>query len=100
MKKVNEVMIEINTLKNRYLLATVTQLTPTRLHEIRRNVPLVGCASHRLNLAVQSLYEDGTEHDELVKKVNDFTIEINTLKNRHRLATVKQLTPTRLHEIR
>ena len=27
-----------------------------REHGIRRNVPLVGCASHRLNLAVQSLY--------------------------------------------
>ena len=69
-----------------------------REHGIRRNLPLVGCASHRLNLAVQSLYEDGTEHHELLKKVNEIMVELNTLKNRYRLATVTQLTRTRLHD--
>ncbi len=88
-----------NTSVNPRLANLVTDFI-LREYGVRRTIPLVGCASHRLNLAVQSLYEPGTVHHDLLKKVNEVMNELNTLKNRYRLATVTNLIPTRLHEIR
>ena len=55
---------------------------------IDRIVPLVGCASHWLNLAVQGLYKTGTAREQLISKVNDLMVELNTLKNRYKLKAV------------
>ena len=48
-------------------------------------VPLVGCASHRLNLAVKKIYEDNIE---LIEKVDVIMANLNNLKNR--IILVKQ----------
>ena len=67
---------------------------------IDRIVPLVGCASHRLNLAVQGLYKPGTTREILLSKVNDLIVELSSLKNRYKLKAVCDLSPIRLFEIR
>ncbi|MDP3780655.1 MAG: hypothetical protein Q8Q69_05650 [Nitrosopumilaceae archaeon] len=55
-------------------------------HQIRRQVPLVGCACHRLNLAVQSLLnEEHTDNKMLVTKVKTLMTDLSTLKNTFRL---------------
>ena len=48
------------------------------------SVPLVGCASHRLNLAVQAFYKV-PERKKLVTKVHMLMKELRTLKNSSKL---------------
>ena len=69
--------------------ASVNRLLANRIKEwlqknknISRTLPLIGCASHKLNLAVQSLYSPGTPEHEVVEKVHKLMIELGTLKNR------------------
>jgi hypothetical protein len=50
-------------------------------------VQLIGCVSHRLNLAVKLFYEP---HEDLLAKVNSLMKELKTTKN---LATLQQYTP-------
>jgi hypothetical protein len=65
----------------------------TASSNVTRNVPLVGCASHRLNLAVKSVYEEGTANGHLVAMVDDLMKSLNTLKNRPKLFTETTLCP-------
>ena len=51
-------------------------------------VPLVGCASHRLNLAVKKIYEDNIE---LIEKVDEIMANLNNLKNRIILGYLMQI---------
>ena len=53
-------------------------------------VPLVGCASHRLNLAVKKIYEDNIE---LIEKVDEIMANLNNLKNRIILGEQTALHP-------
>lgn len=48
----------------------------------RTRVPMIGCASHRLQLAVQQIL---SPHQELLGRVNHLMGKLNTVKNRHRL---------------
>jgi len=60
---------------------------------ITRVVPLVGCACHRLNLAVKHLYKAGTRNGELVQKVHNLMVELMTLKNSFKLNAKTSLRP-------
>jgi hypothetical protein len=54
--------------------------------------PLVGCASHRLNLAIQSIFAD---HSGLVDKVDFLMVELRKLKNAGKLRKLTDLCPER-----
>ncbi|KAF1775740.1 hypothetical protein GQ600_1740 [Phytophthora cactorum] len=43
---------------------------------------MIGCGSHRMNLAMQALME---EHDDLLEKVHRLMAKLNTIKTRHYL---------------
>jgi hypothetical protein len=60
---------------------------------ITRVIPLVGCACHRLNLAIKQLYKTGTRNSELVKKVHNLMVELSTLKNSFKLNAKTSLRP-------
>ena len=60
----------------------VNQLLATKLH-----IPLIGCASHRLNLATKKLY-DCNEYKSLIGKINDLAIKLCNLKNSSKLRVV------------
>ena len=53
-------------------------------------VPLIGCASHRLNLATQKFL---SEHDDLLGKINDLMKKLSTLKKAADLRTKTPLRP-------
>ncbi|RLN88695.1 hypothetical protein BBJ28_00021462 [Nothophytophthora sp. Chile5] len=48
----------------------------------KTQVPMIGCASHRINLAMQALTR---KHTDLLDKVHRLMTKLNTIKNRHRL---------------
>jgi hypothetical protein len=62
---------------------------------IERRIPLVGCASHKLNLAVQSIYGPGTKYERIVRSIDELMSELRTLKNSARLAMKTKLVPER-----
>ncbi|KAG3120262.1 hypothetical protein PI124_g397 [Phytophthora idaei] len=51
---------------------------------------MIGCSSHRMNLAMQALME---EHDDLLEKVHRLMTKFNTIKNRHYLRKADALMP-------
>ncbi|ETL91008.1 hypothetical protein L917_10403 [Phytophthora nicotianae] len=53
-------------------------------------VPMIGCASHRFNLAVQALMR---EDDDILDKVHDLMVKLYTIKNRHHLREADALMP-------
>lgn len=61
--------------------------------DILRCVPLVGCASHRLNLAVQKLYAEDTQYYTVVQNVTELMIDLRKQKNRLLLFGVTTLSP-------
>ncbi|OWZ10701.1 hypothetical protein PHMEG_00016408 [Phytophthora megakarya] len=56
----------------------------------KTKVPMIGCANHRFNLAVQELMR---EHSDLLNKVHQLMGKLNTIKNRHHFREVDALTP-------
>jgi hypothetical protein len=62
-------------------------------------VPFVGCASHRLNLAVCRLYEK-EEYSCLIQKVNALMDKLSTLKNASILRKKTHLTPEKRNQTR
>ena len=90
--------IEFITGDNAYVnqsLCTKIQDWLRREKNIDRTVPLVGCASHRLNLAVQLIYSEevNPEYSRLVFKVQDLMVELKSLKNKVKLAVHTSLCP-------
>ena len=67
---------------------------------IRKVIPLVGCASHRLNLAVQHLYDEKSGYHEVVEKVNALMTDLGTMKNKIKLAVVTPLNPVKRNDTR
>ncbi len=59
----------------------------------RRKISLVGCACHRLNLAIKALYLPGTRNYFLIEKVHKLMVELSTLKNSFKLASKTTLNP-------
>jgi hypothetical protein len=53
-------------------------------------VPIVGCASHRLNKAAQEYYSFDPELVIIIDKVNNLMVNLRTLKNASILRTIKQ----------
>ena len=60
---------------------------------VRRSVPLVGCASHKLSLAVQSLCSENPIWSAAILRVHNLTVSLKSLKNRVKLAVVTSLNP-------
>jgi hypothetical protein len=61
------------------------------------NIPLIGCASHRLNLAVK-LY--CRPFDPLIKRINELMSLLKRPKNLNLLKAYTDLQPVKLYEIR
>ncbi len=59
----------------------------------KRQISLVGCACHRLNLAVKALYAPGSRNCELIEKVRKLMVDLSTLKNAYKLAAKTKLNP-------
>ena len=55
-------------------------------------VPLVGCANHRLNLAVKLLFKS-KEYDDLVDAVRQLMKDLRSMKNRYKLAVHTSISP-------
>ncbi|ETI34444.1 hypothetical protein F443_19097 [Phytophthora nicotianae P1569] len=53
-------------------------------------VLMIGCASHRFNLAIQALMR---EEDDILDKVHAFMVKLSTIKNRHHLREADALMP-------
>lgn len=97
--------IEFITGDNAYVnqsLCTKIQEWLLREKRIDRTVPLVGCASHRLNLAVQLIYSEevNPEYYRLVIKVQDLMVELKSLKNKVKLAVHTSLCPQSRNDTR
>ncbi|KAG2760231.1 hypothetical protein PC116_g27310 [Phytophthora cactorum] len=56
----------------------------------KTHVPMIGCSCHRFNLAMQALM---CEHSDLLDKVQQQMVKLNTIKNRHHLREVDELMP-------
>ena len=73
-----------------------------RNKSVRRSVPLVGCASHKLNLAVQFLCS--RDHNPVwfgaIARVHNLMTNLKSLKNRVRLAVVTNLAPETRNDTR
>ena len=54
------------------------------------NIPLIGCASHRLNLAAQLIFEQFSLE---IDKVNKLMVDLRSLKNRAKLRMETHLQP-------
>ncbi len=65
----------------------------SNLSSAPRLVPLVGCASHRLNLAVQAIYNDNGTYSNILALIDDLMRALNTQKNRPKLSAVTSLCP-------
>ena len=74
--------------------------THLRAKNIIKLVPLVGCASHRLNLGIRLFYEAPySMYYALVNKVNDLImVELRTLKNKYKLAAKTKLNPVKRND--
>jgi hypothetical protein len=90
--------IEFMTGDNAYVNSRLCNLISDWLWDkkkIRRVVPLIGCAAHRLNLAVQHLLsaDINPEWHELIQKVHALMSDLKTIKNRPRLAVATHWAP-------
>ncbi|OWZ09182.1 LOW QUALITY PROTEIN: hypothetical protein PHMEG_00018157 [Phytophthora megakarya] len=56
----------------------------------KARVPMIGCASHRSNLAMQATLR---EHSDVLDKVYLLMTNLNAIKNRHRLRELGELMP-------
>ncbi len=63
----------------------------------RMEVPLIGCASHRLNLAVRKYL---SQHQQAVDAIHDIMIKCRTLKNRSALRLLTDLAPKPCNDTR
>ncbi|KAE9321784.1 hypothetical protein PR003_g17390 [Phytophthora rubi] len=59
---------------------------------MKMGIPLVGCASHRFNLAVKKYLEP---HERLLSEVNDLMVELRPEKNRAELKKYTELLPVK-----
>lgn len=90
--------IEFITGDNAYVnqsLCTKIEDWLLREKQIQRTIPLVGCASHRLNLAVQLIYsvQVNPVYSQMVDKVQALMIDLRSLKNKVKLAVHTSLSP-------
>jgi hypothetical protein len=56
-------------------------------------IPLIGSASHRLNLLVQKLWAKGGKYYDITQKIHTLHVALRTLKNAYKLAAKTPLTP-------
>lgn len=90
--------LEFLTGDNAYVngaLCTKIEAWIHRSKGIRRRIPLVGCASHKLNLAVQSMCSESKNPVwfAAIARVQAVMVSLKSLKNRIRLAVVTSLNP-------
>jgi len=63
-------------------------------------IPLVGCASHRFNLAVSAFLDGNATYAPILTKVNDVMVKLRTLKNAAKLRELTALVPVKKNETR
>ena len=90
--------LEFLTGDNAYVngaLCTKIEAWVYRNKGIRRSVPLIGCASHKLNLAVQFLCSESENPiwSAAISRVHTLMVSLKSLKNRVKLAVVTSLNP-------
>lgn len=64
------------------------------------NIPLVGCASHRLNLATQHLISNNAQYQAIVETVSKLTSKLLGLKNASLLRNFTNRRPLKRNETR
>ena len=97
--------LEFLTGDNAYVngaLCTKIEAWIYRNKSIRRIVPLVGCASHKLNLAVQFLCSESENPiwSAAISRVHTLMVSLKSLKNRVKLAAITSLNPELRNETR
>ena len=60
---------------------------------IRRIVPMLGDAAHKVNLAVEKLYGPATEYAQLVQKVHSLVVQLRSHINGFKISTLTTLNP-------
>ena len=103
-----ELVININTFKEYVEFITMDNCAVNRKLARDSEVPMVGCASHRLHLAILEMLgkeekknragiviEEGTGHMTLIQKIDSLMGELVTLKNADLLRTQTRLLPDR-----
>jgi len=76
-------------------LANLIQEYLRREMGIVRVIALLGCASHRLNLAVKWFCseDNNVEYERLIKKIHNLMVSLRTTKNRFKLSSRTPLCP-------
>ena len=79
---------------NKRLAYLITAYLKDELH-IDRPIVLLGCASHRLSLAVKWFCsaDNNEDYERLIKLLHDLMIALKTSKNRYKLAAKTSLCP-------
>jgi len=108
-----ELVINIDTFKEYVEFITMDNCAVNRKLARDSEVPMVGCASHRLHLAILEMLgkeekrnrvgvvtEEGTDHMVLIQKVDSLMGELVTLKNAVLLRTQTPLLPERRNRTR
>lgn len=57
------------------------------------NIPLIGCASHRFNLAIHAWLKENEEFSTTLEAIHDLMIQLRQLKNSARLRSLTDLCP-------
>ena len=64
------------------------------------DIPLIGCASHRFNLAVNMWLEEEQSFQEILDDIHKLMVELRKLKNAARLRSLTDLCPVKNNETR
>jgi hypothetical protein len=58
-------------------------------------IPLIGCASHRFNLAINTWLENNAEFTSILEAIHELMIPLRQLKNEARLRSLTDLCPVK-----
>ena len=64
------------------------------------NIPLLGCAAHKMNLAVNKFIDDNPDYSNLIDKITSIMNELRNLKTSGRLRKFTDLCPVRPNKTR
>ena len=64
------------------------------------HIPLIGCASHKMNLAVNNFIDENEEYSHVIDKVTTMMNELRGLKNSARLEKLTALKPIKPNKTR
>ena len=87
--------IDINNITKKIDFFIADNCNTNRKLSKRTGIPMIGCASHRLNLAVKEIISSNDENASIVRQIDLLMGELKTLKNSSILRTLTALNPER-----